>query len=1056
VDAKTPNAIESSLQKALMLSQLVGFSIRRPRIVAALAFLLLVYGVYSLHVARLDVFPEFAPPLAVVQTDAPGLSPEQVEVLVTQPIENALGGTLGVDKMKSKSLQGLSLVTLTFADATDVQQARQLATERLSALASQLPVGVKPPALLPLTSSTSVVLVVGLTSRTRSVGDLYDFAQWTLKPHLMGLQGVADAVVFGGENRQFQVQVDPQRLAEAGLSLQDVIDAAKGSTGVRAAGVVEGTNQRLDIRTEGQISSPEQLAQTTLRLRSGGVVRLADVADVHLAPQTPVGAASIRGVPGVMLVIESQYGADPMAVTRAIDQSLSGLKPILAAEDVTLEPSVFRPANFISVAVNHLRNALLIGGVLVVVILFLFLFNMRTAAISATAIPLSLLTAVIVLNRLGVSLNTMTLGGLAIALGEVVDDAIVDVENIFRRLRENAALDQPLPAARVILSASLEVRSAVVYATFIVALVFLPILTLSGVAGKLFAPLGLTYILAVLASLGIALTLTPALALLLLGRDKLWATDTRFVKWIKTRYLRLLGSVERRSTAVMVIVGALCIVALGTVPLLTGSFIPELKEGHFTVHLALAPGTSLTESMRVGNRISVALAAVPGVGLVAQRAGRATDVVDPAGVNVSEFEVDLQPMSGKAQGATLDKIRRTLVGFTGATTSVNTFLTERIDETISGSAAPVIVNVYGDDLDVLDSKAREIMEILQAVPGTVGVSLQTPPGAPQLTVRLRRSQLARYALSAADVLDTVQAAFEGIEVAQVYAGNRVVDVTVILDPSHRRTPGDVGSVLLRNPQGSAVALREVADIVQSPGRSQIEHSGGQRLQTVTSGVRGRAVGDVVRDATVRIAHDVSLPKGTYVVFTGEAQARARSQRDLLVNGALAGAGVVLLLAIALNSARSTALVLLNLPFALVGGIATVLLTGAELSLGSLIGFVTLFGITLRNSIMLISHYKHLVAQQGLVWNAETARLGASERVVPILMTAAVTALGLLPLALLSGEPGNEIEGPMAIVILGGLVTSTLLNLLVLPAMAVRFGRFATAGPDLKVPEGAGN
>lgn len=1028
-----------------MLSHLVGFSIRFRGIMIALACMLFGYGLYTLSVARMDVFPEFAPPLAVVQTEAPGLSTEQVEVLVTQPIENALGGLLGVDTMRSKSLQGLSSITLTFGDATEVQQARRLVNERLAALAASLPVGVKPPALLPLTSSTSVVLIVGLTSRTRSFGDLRDLAQWTLKPRILAQPGVADVVVFGGDARRFEVQVDPQRLALHRLSLQDVVDAARRSTGVRGAGFLEGANQRIVISTEGQVRSADQLAQTPMVLRSGASVRLGDVAVVRFVPEPAVGAASIGGRPGVMLVIESQYGADPMAVTGAIDQVLEGLKPLLSSEQVSLDPSVFRPANFIVAAVDHLRTALLVGGVLVIAVLFLFLFNLRTAVISAIAIPLSLLTAVVVLHRLGVSLNTMTLGGLAIALGEVVDDAVIDVENIFRRLRENDALEQPLPAAQVVLAASLEVRSAVVYASFIVTLVFLPVLTLSGVAGKLFAPLGTAYVLAVLASLGVASTVTPALAFVLLVGKPLPIDAPRFVARLKFHYGRWLSAVERRAGTVIVIVAGLCLAALATVPFLGGSFIPALREGHYIVHMSLAPGTSLDESMRIGGRISTALAAVPGVRLVAQRAGRASQVVDPVGVNVSEFEVNLKPMSGAQQASTLDAIRRTLDGFAGITTSVNTFLTERIDETISGYAAPVIVNLYGDDLDVLDSKAREVMRVLDSIRGAIGVNLQAPPGTPQLSVRLRPLQLLRYGLAPVDVLDAVQTAFGGADVAQVYEGNRVYGVTVIVDPSHRQTPADLNALLVRNGQGMAVPMNELADITEAAGRSQIEHSGGQRLKTVTTSVRGRPVGDFVRDAQARIRREVRLPQGTYVVFAGEAQARARAQRDLLVNAGLAASGIVLLLFVALRRMRPTLLVLVNLPFALVGAIAAVLAavlaTGTSMSLGSLIGFVTLFGITLRNSIMLISHYQHLVEKDGMHWGSETALQGASERLVPILMTATVTALGLLPLALRSGEPGNEIEGPMAIVILGGLITSTMFNLGVLPTLALRFGRF---------------
>ena len=1024
-----------------MLTAIVRFAIRLRGVVISLACLLAGYGFYTLYQSRLDVFPEFAPPMAIIQTEAPGLSSEQVEVLVTQLIENAMGGTLGLKTMRSKSLQGLSMVSMTFRDGMDVYRARQLASERLGAVAGKLPRGVKPPALLPLSSSTSVAMVIGLTSDARSSMALHNLAEWTLRPQLLGLPGVADVVVFGGDVPQFQIQVSPQKLVRYGLSLQDVLSAARRTTGVRGAGFLENTNQRIVINTEGQIQTVGQLAQVVVNYKNGIGIHLGDIAHVAIAPAPAVGAASITGKPGVMLIIESQYHADTLSVTESVEQALAGLKPILTANQVILHPDIFRPANFIVTAIGHLRIALLLGGVLVIAVLFLFLLNVRTAFISATAIPLSLLAAVIVLHYFGVSLNTMTLGGLAIALGEVVDDAIVDVENIFRRLRENQTLAKPLSSARVVLKASIEVRGAVVFATFIVALVFLPVLTLSGVAGKLFAPLGIAYILAILASLVVALTVTPALAYLLLAKKPLQAEEPPLTQRLKARYGRLLSRVEHRSRLVIAVIAVLCIVALATLPFLGGSFIPEMKEGHYIVHMAATPGTSLAESMRIGGEITLALSKISGVRLVAQRAGRAAEVVDPVGVNTSEFEVDLKPMSGSGQARTLADIQQTLARFPGLTASANTFLTERIDETISGYTAPVIVNIFGNDLDVLDAKAQEIAQVLNRIPGAIGVGVQSPPGTPQLVIRLRQDQLTRFGFEPVDVLEAIQAAYQGVTVAQVYEGNRVYDVVVSLSPVNRENPVQVGSLPLRNPQGTMVPLEQLADIVQSIGRYQIQHTGGQRLQTVASGVRGRAISDFVKEAQARVNREVAFPKGTYAVFAGEAQARAQSQHDLLVNAALAGVGIVLLLFMALRSTRALLLVLGNLPFALVGGVATVLITGGNLTLGSLIGFVTLFGITLRNSIMLISHYDHLVKHEGMVWGPEAANRGASERLVPILMTALVTALGLLPLALYSGAPGNEIEGPMAVVILGGLITSTILNLLVLPMLALRFGRF---------------
>ena len=1024
-----------------MLDAIIRFSLRFRGIVYALAVLAAGYGLFSLTRAKLDVFPEFAPPMSIVQIEAPGLTSEQVETLVTQPVENGLGGMVGLQSMRSRSMQGLSSITLVFDAHANVMQIRQLVSERVNALAATLPTGVLPPRLLPLTTTTSVVRTIGLTSNTRSPMDLYDIAQWVMRPQLMSAPGVADAIVFGGQVRQLQIQVDPSKLMRYGLSIQDVIAAARQSTGVRGAGFIENDNQRIAVNADGQIATPEKLAGVVLRWSNGAAVRLSDVAAVTWASAPPTGAASIMGRPGVMLVLESQYGTNTLAVTNNIDKALAALRPELAKQGVDVQPDVFRPANFIDASVGHLRTALLVGAVLVIAVLFLFLLNVRTALISAVAIPLSLLVAIIVLVSFGVSLNTMTLGGLAIALGEVVDDAIIDVENIYRRLRENRARATPLPVFRVVLRASLEVRSAVVFATFIVMLIFLPVLTLSGVAGKLFAPLGIAYILAVLASLGVALTLTPAMALALLTRGPLPAREPRLIAALKARYTTLLLKVEQRVKTVMLVVALLCVAALAALPFMGGNFIPELREGHYIVHMGLAPGTSLAESMRIGTQVTHALTQVPGVRLVAQRAGRANEVVDPMGVQLSEFEVDLEPMSASGQSRALRRIQQALARFPGLTTSVNTFLVERIDETISGVTAPVVVNVFGDNLDVIDRKAQEIAHLLGTIRGVAGVRVESPPGIPELDVRLKPDQLSRWGFRPVDVLDAIQSAYQGATASQVYQGSRTYDVVVILAPEVRRSFADIGALMLRNPDGLAVPLRALATIGQVSGRYQITHDGGQRMQTVSVTLGSRAVSDFVKEARTRVSRDIAMPQGTYAVFSGESEARSQSQHDLLAYGAMSAVGIALLLFLAMRSRRGVVLVMVNLPFALVGGVLSVVLTGGDLSLGGMVGFVTLFGISLRNSIMLISHYEHLVHVEDMRWGIDTAVRGASERLIPILMTALVTALALMPLALTSGAAGNEIEGPMAIVILGGLITSTALNLIVLPTLAARYGRF---------------
>ena len=1024
-----------------ILTSIVRSSLRFRGVVIALAFVVLGYGIYALSKAKYEVFPEFAPPQVMVQTEAPGLSPEQVEVLITQQIENAINGVSGIESLRSGSIQGLSVITVVFNAGSDIYRARQMVTERLATLAGRLPQGVQAPVMTPLTSSTSIALVVGLTSDTRSLMELRTAADWTIKQRLLAVPGVAHVGVYGGEAKQLQVQVHPDRLIKYNLAIDDVLAAARRATGIRGAGFIENGNQRIVLQTEGQSILPAQLAKTVLLHQNGVNVTLGDVAQVAEGPEPPVGAGSVMGKTGVQLVVAEQYGENTMEITHKVEQALEELRPALKAEGITLHSGLFRPANFIQTATHNVRTSLLIGAVLVVIVLFLFLFNLRTAAISCTAIPLSLLGAVSVLEYLGFSLNTMTLGGLAIAIGEVVDDAVIDVENILRRLRENRRLESPRPVFRVVLDASIEVRSAVVYATFAVILVFFPILTMSGLAGQLFSPLGIAYILAVLASLVVALTLTPALCLLFLGRRDLPEKEPPVVGWLKERYRSLLLRVERHPRAVIGAVSLFTLAGLAVFPFLRGEFLPELREGHFLVHMAAIPGTSLQESLRLGRAATQELLRIPYVHSVTQRVGRAEKADEIFGTHYSELDVELKPLKGKQAELAQSEIRRALSQFPGVSFAVMTFLSDRIMETISGHTAPVVVNIFGKDLDTLDAKVQEVTKVLREVPGAADVQLQSPPGTPQLMVRLRKDDLSRWGVAPVDALDAVRIAYQGNVVGQVYDGNRIFDVSVILDPKERESISDIGALPLRNPAGSYVSLRQIADIYETNGRYSILHQGARRVQTVTCNVTGRDVNSFVVEARKRILAAVSFPAGTYAEFTGAAEEQARSRKDLLVHSLLASVGIILLLSIVMRNSRNLLLVLVNLPFALVGGVLALLITRGSLSIGSLVGFVTLFGITLRNSIMMVSHFEHLVAAEGMTWGKETAIRGASERLAPILMTALVTALGLLPLAIGSGEPGKEIEGPMALVILGGLATSTVLNLLVLPTLALRYGRF---------------
>jgi CzcA family heavy metal efflux pump len=1030
-----------------MLRRLVELSLGSRGVVITLAVGLILYGLYVAKNAKLDVFPDFVQPQVTVQTEAPGLAPEQVEALVTRPVEGALSGAGDLDSIRSESIQGLSVVTAVFKEGTEIYRARQMIAERLAQVGGDLPAGVHTPTMEPLTSSTMDLLKFGLTSEKISPMELRTFADWTVRPKLLSVPGIAAVKVFGGEVRQLQVQLKPERLAAFQMSVQDVLTAARSATGVRGAGFIETPAQRLVIQTEGQSLTAAELGEIVVTQHASRSVRLKDVAEVVTAGEPKFGDALINGKPGVLMTTASQYGANTMDATVGVEAALDAMKPTFAAAGIDYAPGLHRPATFIEIAIHNLKNSLLLGAALVGVVLFIFLLDWRTTLISFTAIPLSLLTAVIVLDHFGATLNTMTLGGLAAVIGVVVDDAIIAVENILRRLRENLTLPQPRPLFNVVLDATLEVRSAVVYATFVVALVFLPVLTMSGLQGRFFAPLGTAFILANLASLVVALTVTPALCFALLSRMKPHA-EPGYLLRLKNLHRGALEKISRWPRTIVVTAIVLFASTLATLPFFGGEFLPDFREGHFVVQLTMAPGTSLAEMRRLGAIITAELLQIPQVQSVEEQIGRAQGGEDTWGTHRSEMHVELKPTAGEDQETVQNQIRDTLAKYPGVQSEVLTFLGDRIGETIAGETAQVVLNIFGDDLDILDAKAQEVSAVLAKVPGAADVQISAPPGAPRIVVKLRPERLTQFGFRPVEVLEAVQTAYEGELATQIYEGEKVFSVNVILAPSARQQPEAVGELLVANSQGTQMPLGKLADVYMGSGRYAILHDGARRRQTITCNPAGRDVASFVAEAQRQIADQVKFPAGVYVEFSGAAQEQAAAQRELLLHSLVAAAGIILLLAMVFRKASHLLLVLANLPFALVGGVLAIFLTGflsgdgPSLSLGTLVGFVTLFGITMRNSIMMISHFEHLVNEEHLPWGIETALRGATERLVPILMTAIVTALGLLPLAIGSGEAGREIEGPMAIVVLGGLVTSTLLNLLVLPTLALRYGRFS--------------
>src|SRR3984893_2220778 len=946
-----------------MIAAIIRWSLRFPLVVCALAAMLAVYGVLVLARAKYDVFPEFVPPQAAVQTEAPGLVAEQVELLVTLPIEQAISGASGVTAVRSQTISGLSVVTVVFQENIDPYRARQIVAEALGQVTSRLPLGVKPPKLEPLTSSTMDLLKLGFVSERLSPMQLRDLVQWTIRPRLLAVPGVARATLYGGDERQLQVQVEPRELNARDLAFSDIVTAVRSATGVRGGGFIETANQRVLIESRGQTLDAAALgaavvpalaaapAASAAAATAATPLRLRDFATVTDGVAPKFGDALIMGKPGVLLNLSSQYGANTLIVTRAIEAALAELAPGLRLRGVTLYAGLHRPANFIENALAGIRLDVVLGAVLITLVLFLFLRDLRSVVVAFVSIPLALLAAVIAVDAFGWTINTMTLGGLAVALGVVGDDAIIGVENIVRRLRGTHAHGSE--AREIIQQASVEVRAPVVYATFVVVLVLAP---------------------------------------MLLPRTEPHA-EAAWLARLKDRHealLRRWSAVPRR---VIIASAIVTLLAAGGLPFFGSQLMPPFREGHFVVQALATPGTSLTAMKTLGARVAGDLLAIPGIVTVEQTMGRAESGEDTWEPNRSEFHIELKHRSGRAEGAIQAAIRAVLQHYPSLRTEVLTFLGDRLSESLSGETAPVAVNVFGPDLDELDRVAYEIAAVARAVPGASDVQVQAPSGAPFLHVDLKPERLGQYGFTAADVLDTVETAYEGTTAAQVYDANKVIDLTVRLPPTERIDPEAIGQLLVRTASGVTVPLKELATLSLTEGRTGIMHEGARRRQVVTLNPTTSDIGGFVAKLQSAVAQRVKLPPTVYLQFAGAASGQRQARRELLVHSALAALGIMLLLSVAFRDARSVTLILAATPFALVGGVLAVALTGATLSIGSLVGFVTLFGIAARNAILLIAHVGHLVTVEGAQWSLPTVLRGTRERLAPALMTPPGAAVG---------------------------------------------------------------
>jgi CzcA family heavy metal efflux pump len=1028
-----------------MLSALISNSVRLRVVVLALCVVLLVVGSRSIRRAPLDVFPEFAPPLVEIQTEAPGLSATEVESLVTVPVENALTGIPHVKIVRSKSVLGLSQVVLVLDEGSDPLRVRQMVQERSAAEARRLPVVARPPIILQPLSSTSRVMKIGVWSKTLSQRDLTEVVMWTVRPKLMSVPGVANVAVWGQRDKQFQVLVDPHRLRANWVTLDMVTKAAADAVTLDAGGYVDTPNQRIAVRHVPPVRDEKDLARAVVDTRGGTSILLGKVADVVVDSPPPIGDAVINDGPGLLLIVEKQPESNTLELTRQVEAALEALKPGL--KDVEVDSTIFRPATFIERAIDNLTHALAVGCALVAIILLLFLFDWRTAVISLTAIPLSLVAALLVFTYSGATVNTMVLAGLVIALGEVVDDAIIDVENIARRLRLNRAAGSPESAFRVVLKASIEVRSAVVYASLIVVLVFVPVFFLEGLSGAFFRPLALAYVVAILASLLVALTVTPALSYMLLTGRARERGEPPLTRVLKRAYRVALPPLIARPY--------LCLAALLLAFAVSGlaafrlgqEFLPNFQETDFLMHFVEKPGTSIEAMHRVTAHASKDLRALrdeKGVQIVrnfGSHIGRAEVADEPVGPNFTELWISVDP--GTDYPAAVKKIEEVVYAYPGLYRDVLTYLRERIKEVLTGASATIVVRLYGPDHDVLRAKAKEVEAAMATVPGVANLKVEPQVTVAQIDVRLKPEAAQKFGLTAGHLRRATTTLLRGTKVGEVFEGQKKFDVVVWGVPGTRADPNAIRELPIDVPTGvlpgTQLRIGDVADVFVTPAPNEIRRENASRRIDVTCNVKDRDLGSVAREVEEKV-RAVPFDREYHPEFLGEYAARRESTRRLYALAALALAGIVLLLFADFGAWRPTLLVAFTIPFALVGGVFAVVLTGGTVSLGSLVGFVTVLGIAARNGIMMVSHFRHLEREEGVPFGVGLVLRGAEERLAPILMTALATGLALLPLALTGNKPGQEIEYPLAVVILGGLITSTVLNLFLLPPLYALFGR----------------
>ena len=1018
-----------------MLNRIIRFSLDNRLTVLILTALALIGGLLALMRMEVDIFPDLNAPTVVVMTEAPGLAPEEVEKVVSYPIETAVNGSTGVRRVRSTSTTGFSVVWVEFDWGTDIYTARQIVSERLDAAAESLPEGVDKPVMGPQSSILGEIMIIGLRSDTTSLLELRRLAETAVRPRLLALGGVSQVAVIGGDAPEYQIKINPDKMRLLDVTLDEVLEAAEGFNANAGGGVVYQYGNEYIIKADINTDNCEALAQAVVRSDNRGIVTLGDIASVELGGRLPrIGVASVEAEPAVIVTVTKQPGTGTIQLTDEIDRTLASMSSTLPP-DVRVSTDIFRQSDFIDNSIGNLQESLLEGALFVIIVLFFFLMNLRTTLISVIALPLSIIVSVLILNGLGYSINTMSLGGIAIAIGCLVDDAIVDVENVYKRLRQNAALppDERLSVRDCVYHASAEVRMPIFNSTLIITAAFLPLFFLTGMEGRMLIPLGVAFIVALAASTIVALTLTPVLCSYLPGNNGegvALAREPRVTAAMRRAYSRSLAWMLGRKRAMLICVAVLFVAAMVCFFTLGRGFLPRFNEGSFTINVSTLPGISLDESDAIGRRAEEIILATPEVQTVARKTGRAELDEHSLGVNVSEIEAPYK-LDGRSRAEVAADLRKHLGEIPGAVVEIGQPISHRIDAMLSGAQSQIAIKIFGPDLNRLFAIGKEVKEIVDGVDGAVDVNIEQQTERPQLLIRPRRDVLASKGVRMGDFAKAIETALGGRVVSQVYRDGYAYDVAVILDEAHRSTIDDIVSLTIDSPSGK-VALAELADIRSTTGPNTVNRENVERRLLVSANVEGRDLRGTVDEIRRRVEENVDMPRGYHIAYGGQFESEQAASRTLLWASFGALLIIFMLLYGEFKSVAQSLVILVNMPLALIGGIFMLAICGDEVNIPAIIGFISLMGISTRNGMLLMTRYNHLKAE-GLPLARRIAE-GSSDRLLPIVMTALTSALALIPLAINGDAPGNEIQAPMAIVILGGLLSSTLLNIYEVPAL----------------------